>query len=411
MGDFFKDFGKSISNVAKSVANEAGRAVNEAGRHITESIDEIAKATEEGGIVAGLGTAADKFSPGNMLAGAVDSVIPGEDLPTPLAEGISAGGNLLFSALVPGAGLVGVMALVDGYQALSSMGGEGAGAEQVRAEGGQRMQTPESPGSALERAQGGKREARAEATRGAIHEARAEADTGMRGNTNIRIGVLEGRVAYLEELAGVQESKPGGGYGGVDDINLGVGGGFISNDFIKGEIGGSRGKGTSKLDKLERELAEANAEIEKILNNPNLAFEDMIFLLMKAVIKQSESEVKIGLEQEKGTRDADRGARDAGRGEINGMQNQLKALNTKIGAEADPKKKEALQLEAQNLRTGIEQKTTVLSDDIGDKTDSRGERFEELKESLQKIGEMQQALSNIMNALHQTAQNAIGNIR
>ena len=45
--------------------------------------------------------------------------------------------------------------------------------------------------------------------------------------------------------------------------------------------------------------------------------------------------------------------------------------------------------------------------------DKRAEQtiIEELKNALQKIGEMQTALSNIMNALHQTAMNAIGNIR
>lgn len=402
-----------IGNLWNSITKEAGRAVNEAGRHVSESINEIATATEDGGLVAGAAKYIEKISPGNIVAGAIDSVIPGEDLPPALANGIAAGVNVF-------AGPFQIVAVYNAYQALSAGGGGSepapADAAAGRAAGGQRMQTPEKPSSARERAVGQRDEIRGNARREAIKEAKAEAKAKAvdKAQSN-RIGELEARVAHLEELAGIQETRPGGGYGGVaDDVDLGVGGGFLSNDFFKDEISGARGKGKSgnaKLDKLEKDLADANAEIEKILNNPNLAFEDMIFLLMKAVIKQSESEVKIGLEQEKGTRDADRGSRDAGRAAINGMQAELNAKTKELASAKDQPTKDKLQAEVGEIRGKIDAAQTELSDSLNDKTESRGERFEDLKESLQKIGEMQQALSNIMNALHQTAQNAIGNIR
>ncbi|MDP2341574.1 MAG: hypothetical protein Q8O67_11485 [Deltaproteobacteria bacterium] len=402
-----------LGNLWNSVTKEAGRAVNEAGRHVSESINDIGKAVEKDGLVGGVVAAYDKFSIGNIAAGAIDSIIPGEDLPPEIVNGISLGVNLL-SVVGGGPGLIG--AAIDGFQLLSGDGTKKApnAAQQAAANdpASTRTQTPESPKAAAERAKAAKGEARSEARQAAINEARAEARERLheKAQTN-RINDLEGRVAHLEELAGIQETKPGGGYGGYDDVELGMGGGFISNDFIKGEIGGARGKGNAKLNEMERELAKADAEIEAILNNPNLAFEDMIFALMSAIIKSSEKEIKATLDLEKAGRKDDKALRDAGRGEIEGLQGELKGLTEKAAAEPDQKKKEALTTKANGLRTTIESKQIRLQDSVGDKAESRSERFEELKESLQKIGEMQQALSNIMNALHQTAQNAIGNIR
>ncbi len=389
----------SIGNFFTSIQMEGSRMASEASRHMSESVDEVSKANESGGFLFGALTAFDNVSPGNVVAGAVDTVVPGADLPKPLVEGISAGVNIAGGS-IPGVGLpLQILALVDGYQALAAMGpGSGAG------KGGQRMQTPESPSAALTR---GNDAYTHEAREAVLDDARCQARVEIREKAqNNRIEELEARVAHLEELAGIQ---PGDGYAeGCDDVD--VGSGFLSNDFMKGEIGAC-GKGNSKLDKLERELRDANAEIDHILSNPNLAFEDMVFLLMGAVIKSSEKEIKAGLEQEKAGRALDKSARDGGRAEISALQNQLKGLTTNLAKESDPKKKEELQAKAQNLRTSIEQKQTSLGDKLEDRTESRSERFEALKESLQKISEMQQALSNSMNALHQTAQNAIGNIR
>ena len=133
--------------------------------------------------------------------------------------------------------------------------------------------------------------------------------------------------------------------------------GFISNDFISGEIGGGKGpKGPKddKMKKLEADLDKATRDIERILNDPTLSFEDMIFLLMRAVIKQSESEVKIQLEGEKAGREADKAARDSGGGEIDGLQSKFNGLAKELAKESDPKKKEQIQGKMQDLKTTID---------------------------------------------------------
>ena len=76
-----------------SVTKEGVRIGSEMRRHVTESIGEVAKGVTEGGLVGGLVTAADKFSAGSIAAGMVDSFMPGEDLPKPIAEGIAGSVN------------------------------------------------------------------------------------------------------------------------------------------------------------------------------------------------------------------------------------------------------------------------------------------------------------------------------
>ena len=209
--------------------------------------------------------------------------------------------------------------------------------------------------------------------------------------------VFRGGPGYLEELKTIRESRPDAGFA-FD--------GFISNDFMDREISGGKGpKGPQddKLKKLEADLDKAARDIERILNDPNLSFEDMIFLLMRAVIKQSEASVKIELQQEKVGRAQDKSVRNEGRDALQAEFNQA----TSDLASAKPEAREGIQAKLTEIRGRQEAGGATASD----QAEARSERFEELKQSLQKVSEMQQALSNIMNTLHQTSMNAIGNIR
>ena len=209
--------------------------------------------------------------------------------------------------------------------------------------------------------------------------------------------VFRGGPGYLEELKTIRESRPDAGFA-FD--------GFISNDFMDREISGGKGpKGPKddKLKKLEADLDKAARDIERILNDPNLSFEDMIFLLMRAVIKQSEASVKIELQQEKVGRAQDKSVRNEGRDALQAEFNQA----TSDLASAKPEAREGIQAKLTEIRGRQEAGGATASD----QAEARSERFEELKQSLQKVSEMQQALSNIMNTLHQTSMNAIGNIR
>jgi hypothetical protein len=168
--------------------------------------------------------------------------------------------------------------------------------------------------------------------------------------------------------------------------------------------------GDPRLAKLEQDLAKADADIDKILSNPNLSFEDMIFMLMNAIIKQSQSEVKLGLADEKAARDVAKGGRDIERNAIKAEGSSIAKEQTRI-AGLKPEEKEKAQAALNERKTKLDSRSESLSTSLGDASESRAERFEELKNAMNKITEMQQALSNILNNMHQTAMSTIGNIR
>ena len=600
-----------------SVTKEAGRVVSEAGRHVAESIGEVSKAVTEGGIVGGAVAALDKFSLGSIVTGAVDSIIPGADLPKPLAEGIAAGVNILSGNPIW---------LLDAYQAISGAGGGanapagapagGATRAPGNAAGGQRMQTPEPPPSSPRPSQPAPQEPTRVGTMPVPHPGGGTLFHGSRdglvlvlgagddsvdirrtGNGNVRITVngesitlsaadaarltisggggndritvgpgvtdvwvsggngdddvnssgdrtridtgsgndtirVSGNGAVVSGGRGNDDivvvgnnARVDGGFGrdrvtvtgnnaritgglGADTItvrgnnarvdggahsdtinvrgnNARVGGGagsdtinvrgnnarveggngndritvrgnsanifgdradmaadFASrhNEFIGrarehietgggyavvdsamdglegmyGEIdqmlgGGKAGDATRKrLAEMEKESAKGIAELDKILNNPNLSFEDMIFMLMGALMKQSQNDVKgmtkqvredkIAFDETKRQLTADVDAKEA------------KVLELEAKVRADPKDEGAAKQLGQaksELRTAGEER----NDKISDNNDSRQEQLEAIKNAMNKITEMQQALSNILNSMHQTAMNTIGNIR
>ena len=374
--NFLGDLLNAGSNLINTATREVGRALGEGARHVTESIDDVARGVKNGGLIGGLATAADEFSPGNIVAGVVDSIIPGKDLPKALVEGISAGANLMFAALVPGAGLpAAVMATVDGAQALAALG-EGSGAKQVKAMGGQRTQTPESPA-----------------------EARVRCDhPAARGNEGLPDGVRAERIdgAKLREA---RERQTDGGFGDADRT---------SGSDSRTSAGS---KGRDRLHRMEKELAKVDAEIDRILRNPNLSFEEMVFLLMRALIKQSQTEIKIGLQEEKSSRDAARAAEKKDRATIQSDEAALAKERANVAGMDAGEEKDKKAAALAERQTALSAKRENFTEGVREGSESRQERFEELKEAMQKISEMQQALSNILNAVHQTAMNAIGNIR
>lgn len=371
----------ALGRLGESIFKEGGRVVEERVKHVTEDIESVSTAIKTGGFLGGAAQFVDVTSLGHQVAHNIDSIIPGEDLPPALKEGISLGVNIL-GANIPAIAKDGF----DLYNAMNAGGGAAPPKDAAGAPAGQRMQTPESPSTALERAKERKSEIK-EAKMEAIKEAKEKAKTAAKEKAqNNRITELETRVSYLEELAGV-------GSGFFDDVDL------------------APGKPDARLAKLERELAEADAEIDRILNNPNLSFEDLIFLLMRAVIKQSETETKIGLQEERNSRAEERTVRDGVRGELKGMQSAITAEEKHIaGMKAGPEKDNAI-AELNGKKAELNSRREDLSTSLQDSSESRAERMEELKQAMQKVTEMQQALSNILNSMHQTAMNAIGNIR
>ena len=201
--------------------------------------------------------------------------------------------------------------------------------------------------------------------------------------------------------------ETGGGYAVVDSAMDGLEGMYGEIDQMLG--GGKSTDATQKrLAAMKKESEAGIAELDKILNNPNLSFEDMIFMLMGALMKQSQNDVKgmtkqvredkIAFDETKRQLTADVDAKEA------------KVLELEAKVRADPKDEGAAKQLGQaksELRTAGEER----NDKISDNNDSRQEQLEAIKNAMNKITEMQQALSNILNSMHQTAMNTIGNIR
>ncbi|MBM4283015.1 MAG: hypothetical protein FJ137_20425 [Deltaproteobacteria bacterium] len=366
MSNFFQDLGNATQNLFRAVGREPGRALNEAGRHVTASIDAVTKSVEQGGIFAGVFTAADKFSVGNVAAGLVDAVIPGRDLPQPLADGISAGVNAFAG------GSFALLSLVDAFQALGGVMGGHAGSARAA---GQKSQTPERPADV----------------------ARRDSLPSLDGICKqIEVGVTVDPGRLVDRVV----RRPDGGFGSdIPDLS----GGGRGDDVARA--------GRRRLVQLERDLRQADAEIDRILKNPNLCFEDMVFLLMRALVKQSQLEVKVGLQSEKNDRDIARGAERAERRSLQDAESALARDRARISGMADGADKNRALADLGTRQTSFNARRETFTADVGAATESRQERFEELKQAMQKITEMQQALSNILNTLHQTAMNTIGNIR
>ena len=138
-------------------------------------------------------------------------------------------------------------------------------------------------------------------------------------------------------------------------------------DFIGGETGGRvSGRKDPKLAKLERDLEKATRDIDKILSNPNLSFEDMIFLLMRAVIKQSESEVKIELQKEKNDRKA---ASDAKKGVDAKFDKELVGLNKeqeRIAGMKPGEAKDTAQAQLATKKSDFDRRKTAAGNDFSE---------------------------------------------
>lgn len=368
MGDFFSDLGKSMSDGFNKVSRAAGRELERIGDEMIENIDkdanQISRGIEKGGFLGGFMEAADVFSPGHQAVNVLDAtnVIPEDPA---LQEGLSAGINLGVGLAVAGATGVPLfslggtlLALKDGADAIGAMQASPAAVPGAPKKG----QTPMSP---------------VEAKKAAIEAAKAEARE---------------RAREKIENAG---KRSGYGTGSLVD-------GFTWNlgkvlDNIGDILGPGEPKGDDKVDEEERKML---AEIKRILNTPGMMFEDLIYALMRAVIRGTDRQAKAlaaKLESDADTTQADKKAL---RGKVADANGEL-AEAKKSG---DPTKIAAAE-------TKLMEANGNLEDLVTERTDSRSERFEQLKQMLQKLSEMQQALSNILNAQHESAMAAIRNIR
>lgn len=369
MGDFFQDLAKSASDGFNKISRSAGRELERIGDEMIENIekdaDQISRGIEKGGFLGGFMETADVFSPGHQAVNLLDAtnVIPEDPA---LQEGLSAGINFGVGMAVAGATGVplfslagGLLALKDGADAIGAMQASPAAVPGAPKKG----HTPMSP---------------ADAKRAAIEAAKAEAKERAR-----------------EKIA---EASKRSGYGTGSSVFDGISSnlGEIIRDFGK-ILGPGEPTGDDKIDEEERKML---AEIKRILNTPGMMFEDLIYALMRAVIRGTDRQAKALASTLESDADVTKKDKKA-------LRNEVAKATTELGAAQ--KSGDATKIAA--AQNKLAEANGNLEDFAVERADSRNERFEQLKQMLQKLSEMQQALSNILNAQHESAMAAIRNIR
>lgn len=131
-------------------------------------------------------------------------------------------------------------------------------------------------------------------------------------------------------------------------------------------------------------------------------FEDRVFAIMQQIVKDKQADVEKRLKDlQKESADAEKKAKGGGGifGKIFGFASKavrfIPGVGSAIGGAMD----------AIGGATGIGKPKA----DAGG--ESRNLKFEEIKNEMQKLSQMQQALSNILNSLDETAKNAIRSIK
>ena len=342
-----------LNDLGKAATRQWERSVKELRDGLGTDMDRAIDKTKNEGLLQGAIEVFDVFSPGNLTGEVADAfnLIP-ED--PGLKEMISGGVNLGCGGPI-GIGL----ALKDAFDAVAACTSPNPGAV---ANMPSAAQTPMSPEEAKHRA---------------MEEAKARAAERVRE----KVAAAEDHVAinrFLDHL-GDRDGYCGCGF---DD-----------------SVGLSKRKLMERLRELfgEGKTDKADAEIDRLLANKNLCFEDLIFLLMRKVIQQGQDEVKGMAGELRRVGEKNRGDRRELNEDIADMKHTFE--NTR-----DPAARERL---ANQIRAKEEDRDLTVEE----RMEPRAELAEQLKNALQKLSEMQQALSNVLNTQHETAMGAIRNIR
>ncbi|MCC7073959.1 MAG: hypothetical protein IT383_21805 [Deltaproteobacteria bacterium] len=351
------DFGSFCGDFGKALTQQWDRSTRELNRNLGADMDRVIDKTKNEGFLQGGLELMDLYSMGNLTVevGSAFNVIPDDPA---LKEAISGGVNLVSQNPIGW-----VVAAKDAFEAIAACTNPSPAAVAAMPTA---AQTPMSPEEAKQQAI----EAAKERARGRVH------DKVERAEERVRTERL------MDELVDHMGERDGYCCGGVSD---------------------GMGKNLGELLKLVRELCgkdktdRAGDEIDRLLAEGNLCFEDLMFLLMRKVIKEGQDEAKGLADELDGV-----GARD--RGDKGQWNEDIASLRAQLVDTKDPATREQL---ATKLQAMAEKRDL----DVDERAESRAELAEKLKYTMQKLGEMEQALSNILNTQHETAMGAIRNIR
>lgn len=374
------DIAQGVSNAIGNAEQSVADGIESFGNDMAKEIDDVGQKVKGGDFVGAVVELADVGSAGSVGSSLLGSFGIGPN--DPVGKELVSGVINFMAGNSPGA----VKDLGDALGALSSGTSEGG----VPPSG---PQTPERPSSAAgrrarSRARG--RGARSEKREAAKEAAREKAELKME-NSRLR--------AELRRL----QDQVGDGYGAST-----VGGGSVVEQLeqtmkqiesilqqLKGNPEAAKDRFTGNMGWLEGMRGNADTEVGKL--GPNATFEDLVAAFMMDVMKEKQQQVTEMMNKMKAMNEQKKQLNNLKMGsdmlkQVSGMVGMIVPVGT------------AVSMIGSAAAGMVDSQKESLED-------SRQLLFEQLKNEMNKLQEMMQAMSNVLNAMHQGSMNAIRNIK
>jgi hypothetical protein len=212
----------------------------------------------------------------------------------------------------------------------------------------------------------------------------ASAFNGLHGNimANTALGglaAMQGAAAQL--MAQITGGASAGG--GMNAMMAGAGGQY--------GVGGQGGQHSSSMSKGSGAAGSAVARL-----GPGAAFEDLVAAFMIDTVKDMQDLAKKKMDEIRNSMDSNKAGAGGAKNALPGGQGQFAAQSAALAAGGGAAGAAGAAGGAQGAAAG---QGANSADSKG--ADSRNLMFEELKNIMQKVSQMQQALSNVLNTMHQ----------
>ena len=384
MGDFFKDLGNAVNKGFSDLGKSVNGEFDKMGKHTIENVqgdfDEVNSGMKKGGWLGGAAATFDVLSPGHLTAEGLDDIdlIPNDKN---IKDIVAGGVNMGFGAMLLSTGNpVGLLYQADSIAEFGSgiggiIGGLNKPAPAPTSPAGQPPMAPSQGNQSPSESKADYDERRKNAIDAAKNKAARMTGYEAGYEAGLKEGVREGSIRFHAEVMPERSGyHDGPAYGSpLDGLNR-------SYIDLLGRAEELYGKG--KRDQVGDKL-------DKILNDPSLSFEDKIFFLMQGLVKDSQDEVTTMGDTLK--KDSDKSQAD-----IDKLSGQIDKLRSQGKKQGDPE------------LDGLLDKRADLTNK---RQESRQETFDKIQRATEKLQEMQQALSGVLNSMHDNAMSAIRNIK
>lgn len=381
---------KQVEKTANDIAEGAAKSLDEYTSGMDKEMNDVGEAAKKGDFLGAGLEAIELFSPGAGMTEALSATgfLPDDPFVKNVASAainFTVGGGLLNPATWKDMG--------DAAAALSAGGSSTSNVQPAES------QTCERPSSAA--AKRAKNRAKGNARSGKRAEAKDAQRAELREKAELRgeLSALKRAIERLEEKVGDGYSSSASAAGGspaeqLENVMKEIQS-IISQ--LKGDPSGVEGRFEQNSDWLKEMGGDPNSEVAKL--GPNATFEDFVAAFMFDIAREKQQQIKeMGLEMK----------------QLNAEKQAFKALDKmeKAGQKIQSAALTFFGGPLGGLASAVSEMGAGGAEGQVEKIeDSRQLLFEKLKNEMNKLQEMMQALSNVLNTMHEGAMNAIRNIK